>query len=473
MTMSNLGDLLCSEQSTSKKIIFFDGIHHRSITHAQLDQLANHVAAGLRGQGIDVEDRVAIVASNGPEFIACYLGTLKLGAVAVLIDPQLPPNLLQQLLDDSAAKLLFTDRGISTKIPVVNLQDDFENFLITQSIKSFLPTADHVALLLYTSGSTGPPKGVTITHRNHLARIQYRVGHSQVCMVTTPYCHMNGLFQMQRALAAGCDLVIMHDFQAENCLQLIEQYGVNLITGVPTIMTLLTKKLSATSTWNVQSVTKIISSSAPISRNLYDTIKKTFANATIFIGYGSTEAGPGIFIEHPTLPTPEMSVGYPNPNIEYRLVDQVLHVRSPYMMAKYNSQDKAFTPDGYFITNDLFRVDSQGFYYFIGRADDMFVCGGQNIYPRYLESILETHADVLQAAVIGMPDLIKGVKPYAFVTLQNGCQIVSGQLETYMKSRLPANQCPRKIWIVDVLPMTGTNKIDKSDLEQQAQTLLG
>jgi acyl-CoA synthetase (AMP-forming)/AMP-acid ligase II len=472
MTISNLGDLLCSKDSESKKIIFFDGVQHHSVTHAQLDHRANHVAAGLRGQDINVGDRVAIVASNGPAFIACYLGILKLGAVAVLIDPQSPPDLLKQLLDDSAAKFIFSDRDINTAIPLVNLHKDLQNFLIPQSIESFCPSPTDLALFLYTSGSTGLPKGVTITHQNHLARIQYRLPHAQTCMVTTPYCHMNGLFQMQRALAAGCDLVVMSEFQAKNCLQLIDQFGVNLITGVPSIMALLTKQLSVTPNWNVSSITRIISSSAPISRNLYDTVKKTFANAKIFIGYGSTEAGPGIFIEHPTLPTPEMSVGYPNPNIEYRLVDQVLHVRSPYMMTNHNNHNKAFTLDGYFITKDLFSVDSQGFYYFLGRADDMFVCGGQNIYPRHLESILETHENVIQSAVIGLADQVKGVKPYAFVTVKNDCQLGSSQLEIYMQSKLPANQCPRKIWIVDALPMTGTNKVNKNDLEQQAHKLL-
>jgi len=472
MTISNLGDLLCSTNSESKKIIFFDGVQHHSVSHAQLDHLANHVAAGLQNQNINVGDRVAVVASNSPEFIACYLGILKLGAVAVLIDPKSPPNQLKQLLDDSAAKLIFSDRDINTEISVVNLHKDLQDFLIPQSVESFCPSPTDLALFLYTSGSTGFPKRVTITHQNHLARVQYRLPHVQTCMVTTPYCHMNGLFQMQRALAAGCDLVVMNEFQAKNCLELIDQFDINLITGVPSIMALLIKQLSVTSNYDVSSVTQIISSSAPISRNLYDNIKKIFADAEIIIGYGSTEVGPGVFVKHPTLPTPEMSVGYPNPNIEYRLVDQVLHVRSPYMMVNLNTNNRAFTPDGYFITNDLFSVDSQGFYYFLGRADDMFVCGGQNIYPRHLESILETHEGVIQSAVIGLADPVKGVKPYAFVTVKNNCQLESGQLEIYMQSKLPANQCPRKIWIVDALPMTGTNKISKNDLEQQAHKLL-
>lgn len=472
MSISNLGDLLCSTDSESKKIIFFDGVQHQTISYSQLDRLACQVGAGLQAQGIDRLDRVAIVASNGPGFIACYLGILKLGAVAVLVNPKYPTGLLNQLLDDSAAKLVFVDFDICTKIPVVDLRRDLQNFLVPKLIQSFCPASDDLALLMYTSGSTGLPKGVTITHHNHLARIQFRLPPAQTCMVTTPYCHMNGLFQMQRALASGCNLVVMNEFHAKNCLQLIDQYGVNFITGVPSVMALLIKQLETLTDYKVNSVTRIISSSAPISRNLYDAIKKTFTNAKIFIGYGSTEAGPGIFVEHPTLPTPEMSVGYPNPNIEYRLVDQILHVRSPYMMTKYTNHGTAFTSDGYFITNDLFSIDSQGFYYFLGRADDMFVCGGQNIYPRNIESILETHVAVIQAAVVGIADEIKGVKPYAFVTVHSDCQIESNQLEIYMQDQLPANQCPRKIWIVDALPMTDTNKINKRNLEQQAKKLL-
>ena len=188
MTISNLGDLLCSTNSESKKIIFFDGVQHHSVFHAQLDLLANHVAAGLQNQNINVGDRVAVVASNSPEFIACYLGILKLGAVAVLIDPKSPPNQLKQLLDDSAAKLIFSDRDINTEISVVNLHKDLQDFLIPQSVESFCPSPTDLALFLYTSGSTGFPKRVTIAHQSHLARVRYRLPHVQTCMVTTPYC---------------------------------------------------------------------------------------------------------------------------------------------------------------------------------------------------------------------------------------------------------------------------------------------
>jgi long-chain acyl-CoA synthetase len=471
-SISNLGDLLQLNLVDSKKIIFYDGSNFCTTNYVTLDTQAQYLAQGLIKHNICAGDSVAVVAGNSVEFLTAMLGILKMGAVAVLIDSQAPTAQLNQLLASNVVRLIFADRPLDTQVKTVHLAD-LSDFSVTQNFKSIVPDSDTVALMLHTSGSTGQPKTIKITHKSFLNRIQDRPPETQTFMVTTPYYHMNGLFQLLRALVAGCKLVGLHKFDAKNCLQLIDQFGVNLITGVPSIMALLTNQLSVTSDWNVSSVTKIISSSAPISRNLYDTIKKAFANAEIVIGYGSTEGGPGIFVKHPTLPTPEMSVGYPNPNIQYRLIDQMLQIRSPYMVAPSEQNFQSFTSDGYFVTNDLFRTDSQGFYYFLGRADDMFVCGGQNIYPRHIESILESHSNVLLSVVIGVEDEIKGIKPYAFVTVKSCSGLNQQQLQTYMRDQLPANYCPRNIWIMDQLPTLGNNKIDRVQLKQLALTLLG
>jgi long-chain acyl-CoA synthetase len=472
MTVVNLGDVLQINGSESKKIVFFDGSVFHTTSYSELDQQAQYLAQGLIRQGLTVGDCVAIVSGNSLEFLTVMLGTLKMGATVVLIDVQAPATMLDQLLTNTGAQLVFSDRHIDTVVPTIDLKHGLGDFLVSQQFESIVPEPDAVALMLHTSGSTGQPKIIKVTHTNFLSRIQDRPPASQTSLISTPYHHMNGLFQMQRALAAGCDLVGMHRFNADDCLKLIDCCQVKTITSIPTVMSLLVRAADAND-YELTTVNTVIVSSAPMSRNLFDTVKQTFSRAKVLIRYGSTEGGPGMFVEHPTLATPDMSVGYPNPNIQYRLVDQVLQIRSPYMAVNSDQQPQSFTKDGWFVTNDLFRVDQQGFYYFLGRADDMFVCGGQNIYPRHIESVLESHDDVVLSAVVGVEDEVKGVKPYAFVTVKSPSTVNQLQLQTYMRGLLPANFCPREIWIVDQLPTLGNDKIDRSQLKKLAQTLLG
>lgn len=471
MSISNLGDLLQLNLLDSKKIIFYDGSNFCTTNYITLDTQAQYLAQGLIKHNISAGDSVAVVASNSIEFLTVMLGILKMGAVAVLIDSQAPTAQLNQLLTNNAVGLIFADRPLDTRVKTVNLTD-LTDFSVAQTFESTVPDPDTVALMLHTSGSTGQPKTVKITHTSFLNRIQDRPPAAQTSMVTTPYHHMNGLFQLLRALAAGCELIGLHKFDAHNCLTVIDRCQVNFITSIPTVMSLLTKA-AENNNYQLHTVNTILVSSAPMSQNLYNSVKRIFAQARVLVRYGSTEGGPGMFIEHATLPTPDMSVGYANPNIQYRLVDQVLQIRSPYMVARSEQNSQSFTSDGYFITNDLFTVDEQGFYYFLGRADDMFVCGGQNIYPRHIESILESHSDVLLSAVIGIEDEIKGIKPYAFVTVKSSSGLNQQQLQTYMRGQMPANYCPRNIWIVDQLPTIGNDKIDRVQLKRLALTLLG
>jgi acyl-coenzyme A synthetase/AMP-(fatty) acid ligase len=471
MPITNLGDLLQLNLLDSKKIIFYNESDFCTTNYVTLDTQAQYLAQGLIKHNISAGDTVAVVASNSIEFLTAMLGILKMGAVAVLIDSQAPTAQLNQLLTSNAVGLVFTDRPLDTQVKTVDLAD-LSDFSVAQTFESVVPDSHTVALMLHTSGSTGQPKTIKITHNNFLNRIQDRPPAAQTYMVTTPYHHMNGLFQMLRSLVAGCDLIGLHKFDAHNCLKVIDCCQVNFITSIPTVMSLLTKA-AENNNYQLDTVKTILVSSAPMSQNLHDNVKRTFPQSQVLVRYGSTEGGPGIFIEHATLSTPDMSVGYPNPNIQYRLIDQVLQIRSPYMVARSEQNSQSFTSDGYFVTNDLFTVDKQGFYYFLGRADDMFVCGGQNIYPRHIESILESHSDVLLSAVIGIEDEIKGIKPYAFVTVKSSSGLNQQQLQTYMRDQLPANLCPRNIWIVDQLPTIGNDKIDRVQLKRLALILLG
>ena len=240
----------------------------------------------------------------------------------------------------------------------------------------------------------------------------------------------------------------------------------------PSMLSMLLQEEQLLKKTNLLSVNLIICASSDISQHLVDNIYKYFTRAELRNTYGSTEVGGGIlFGPHPMgLPTPRGSVGYPNKNFQCRLVDGILEIKGPLLAKGYTTKKELFKKDGFFSTNDLFEVDNNGFYYFLGRADNMFKCGGYSIYPESIESMLEKHPAVISAAVIGVPDEVKGHKPYAFVL--RSADITETELKEYALKNGPSYQHPRRIWFVDVMPLNGTNKIDKKELMKRAITQL-
>jgi acyl-CoA synthetase (AMP-forming)/AMP-acid ligase II len=212
-----------------------------------------------------------------------------------------------------------------------------------------------------------------------------------------------------------------------------------------------------------------------------ESIHGALPKAKVTNAYGTTEAGPVVFGPHPKgLPQPDNSVGYPHPKVQLRLVDGgdrnarqgVLEMKCPAVMNGYHNRPDVtppFTPDGFYITGDVLRRDDNGFHYFVGRTDDMFVSGGENIYPTDVEKMLERHPDVAQAVVIPVDDDIKGTKPVAFVIPKAGHAPTEDAIKTYALENAPAYQHPRFVWFVDDLPLASTNKVDRNALRKLAQ----
>ena len=350
---------------------------------------------------------------------------------------------------DAGAKLVFCDpahrEDCPADIPVVCFGCDgaesFEGFVDPGPFETIVPEPDEPAMFLYTSGSTGTPKGVVLTHRGHIWVAQTRLGGQDLSrhryLIAAPLCHMNALALSLLACMAHATIVLLPQFSAPAYIEAIGRHRATWLTALPPMIAMML--------------------------NEHELLAQT------------------VFGPHPRgLPQPEMSVGYPHPQVALRLVDGenrdadqgVLEMKSRALMRGYHNRPdlpQPITADGYYITGDVFRRDPDGFFYFVGRTDDMFVSGGENIYPTDVERMLERHPDIAQAAVVPIDDEIKGQKPVAFIVAEPGRNPSEAEVKRFALANAPAYQHPRFVWPIDKLPLASTNKIDRGALRRMAQ----
>jgi acyl-CoA synthetase (AMP-forming)/AMP-acid ligase II len=477
---SNLGDLIDRGRPLEKAAVIDLGGERppRERSYAELDALADGVARLLMERGLARGERVAILSANRSEFIAAYFGILRAGLVAVPVNFKFPPRQIDFVLRDSDARLVFCDALRRKDVPVDLPAVDLATLSPGPRFEPVKPSPGETAMFLYTSGSTGRPKGVVLSHQSHLWVVHTRLGgkdwsHHRL-LIAAPLYHMNALALSQLAAAAHATVVLMPQFSARDYIEAIEKYRCTWLTAVPPMMAMMLREKDLLERIDLSSVELLRMGSAPVSASLMERLHALFPKASIVNAYGTTEAGPVVFGPHPNgLPQPELSVGYPHPGVALRRAEGVLQMKSPAMMTAYHKLPEAtraaFTDDGYYRTGDVFSVDENGFYTFVGRVDDMFVSGGENIYPSEVEKMLESHPAVEQAAVIAVPDEIKGAKPVAFVVLKRNRQAGEEELKHYALDNAPAYQHPRRVWFLPELPLAGTNKVDRKALARRAE----
>jgi acyl-CoA synthetase (AMP-forming)/AMP-acid ligase II len=367
-------------------------------------------------------------------------------------------------------------------------EDGYQALLDPGDFETVRPAADEIGMFLYTSGSTGRPKGVPLSHAGQLWVIEAR---GQVdpdysahrFIVAAPLYHMNALIFSKLVFASHASMVLLPEFRAPAYIEAIERYRCTWLTSVPTMLAMVAREKDTLARTDLSSVRIARMGSAPVSQKLYDDLREVFPNALITIGYGTTEGGPSCYGAHPDgLPQPGMSVGYPRPDCDARLVDGddmdadqgVLHCRNPSVMPGYHNLPEktaeVLSADGWYDSGDIMRRDENGFHYFVGRVDDMFNCGGENVYPGEVEKMLEKHPDIEQACVVPVPDEIKGYKPSAFVVPVDGKQLEEQAVKEFALANGPAYQHPRQVVFLPSLPLTGTNKIDRNALTEQAKS---
>jgi long-chain acyl-CoA synthetase len=457
----------------------------RPVSFRELDAGCNAVARGLARAGLKPGDRIGILSLNRSEFVATLLGAMRAGVIPVPVNIKLAAESVAFILKDAGASMVFAERDLRRLVPsglhVVEFGADFDRFLDAGPYKAFEPAPDSIAIQPYTSGSTGRPKGVLLTHygQNWSRRI---LAHTRgtterdVILVAAPLYHKNALNAIKQGLTAGATLPLLPQFDIGRYIEAIGNYRCTVISGVPTMMAMLLTRKDQLAGIDTASVRTIMMGSAPSSPQLIKDLRAHFPNAEPLLVYGVTEGGPVPLGPHPEgKPRPTGSLGVPYPGTEAKLVggpsanEGELVLRNPgNLLGYHNLPDETAKRlrDGWYYTGDVCRRDRDGFYWFVGRTDDMFVSGGENIFPGEIEALLLRHPAVHQALIMPFDHELKGQVPYAFVVKRSGTGVSEEELKQFALANGPAYQHPRRVFFLDQLPLSGTNKVDREQLRR-------
>lgn len=462
----------------------------REYGYAEFDAACGRLAAGLRERGLGKGDRVGVLARNRVEFLEVVFGALRIGIVPVPINAKLPADGVKFIARDADLEVLFHDeehaKALPAGLPGLALESCHRDFAGLDPLPPEALPPDAEGLLLYTSGSSGRPRGVVHSHASQRWMVEtllppaaFRLPGQRV-LVAAPLYHKNGMLSSKMALGMQAAVVLLPRFTAEGYIQAIDRHRCTSIGGVPTMFALVVRERALLAESDLSSVQRITIGSAPLTGALLEAVQRVFPNAAIVNGYGTTETGAAVFGVHPDgLPTPPLALGHAIEGIELRLVggesdaEGELWIRSPGVMDGYlklPDVSASRIEDGWYKTGDLMRRDSLGFYFFVGRSDDMFVCGGENVFPGEVEALLERHPEVHEAAVVAVDDSIKGQIPVAFV-VRKGDTLDEEAVKKFAIQNGPAYQHPRQVFFLDALPLAGTNKVDRRLLTERAAAL--
>ena len=485
------------------------------LDYKSLNALANQVANLLVSRGIRPGDKVALSCPNLPQFPAIYYGILKTGAVVVPLNVLLKGREVAYHLEDSDAKAYVCFEG-TPELPMgsegwagFNQAECETFFLVTatpgadsaidgaetlgaaladqpSTFETVVTEATDTAVILYTSGTTGQPKGAELSHSNLLLNAltcnrQFGVADQEVHLITLPLFHSFGsTVQMNAGFAVGATLVLLPRFDAEKAVALLQKEKVTFFAGVPTMYWALLSALTDEVDVDLlaSNLRIAVSGGASLPVEIIRQFKDRF-HVQILEGYGLSETSPlATFADRSCAPRPG-SIGVPIWGVECRLVDDdwnivegtdtigEIAIRGHNVMKGYYNRPEATAEvlrDGWFRTGDLARRDADGFYYIVDRAKDMIIRGGFNVYPREIEEVLMTHPEVSLAAVVGVPHDSHGEEVKAFVIREPWAEVSVQELLSWGKDQMAAYKYPRIVEFVSALPMTSTGKILKREL---------
>jgi long-chain acyl-CoA synthetase len=472
------------------------------LTFAALNQRVQGLAAHLQQAGIRQGDRVGVLLPNCVAIPLSYFATQKIGAVTVILDARLKGKELQGVLKDAAVKLLIVHQQLRAeaeeafkelgRIPlwVVNGEGD-ENFEKRFSVPAAPASlsqlrADDDALILYTSGTTGEPKGVVLGYRN-LAQYPRVMGEMGITDASTirgcilPMSHIVGPIVCNEVADKGFTLVIFDQLNPVTLLEGIQQHRVTVFESVPIVFQLLlgVRDLANYDTGSVK-IAAMMGTSIPLP--LLRAFQSAQPHIKVIQGYGLTETSPMITLVEPERAETKMgSIGRAVPGVEVKIVDEAgkevaigelgeIITRGPHVMKGYFRKPEATAArirDGWLYTGDVGKVEADGYYYHLGRRDDMIITGGLNVYPAEVENLIYTYQGVQETIVFAIPDPKRGHVIGAALVARPGVNIVERELLTFLRGNLANFKVPQKIVVRDSLPRTSSGK-----LIREADTLL-
>ena len=467
-------------------------LDERALSYRDLDELSARVASWLAGRGITPGDRVGLMAPNTLEFVELYYGILRAGAVVVPMNPLFKSREVSYHLSDSGAALAFAWHGVAdqaaegarsagTDLVIIEPSGLAETLARSDPVPAVADRApSDTAVILYTSGTTGQPKGAELTHANLISNIEVTrttllgLRPADVMLGALPLFHSFGqTVVMGCAIATGGCLTLLPRFDPVRALEIIKRDQVTVLAGVPTMYTAILHSAGG-SAGDVASLRLCVSGGAAMPVELMRAFEKQFG-CMILEGYGLSETSPVASFNHPDRDRKPGTIGQAIAGVEMRIQNDdgdplpsgeigEIAIRGDNVMKGYwrrpRDTEEAME-GGWFRTGDLGRVDAEGYFSIVDRKKDMIIRGGLNVYPREVEEVLYEHPAVAEAAVIGVPDQLLGEEVAAVVTLKPGASADPDQLREHVKRQLAAYKYPRHVWIVDELPYGGTGKILK------------
>ncbi|MEV8596150.1 long-chain fatty acid--CoA ligase [Streptomyces sp. NPDC052012] len=466
-----------------------------TLTYAELDDASARVAALLRDRGVQPGDRAALTMPNVPLFPVVYYGILRAGGVVVPMNPLLKAREVAFTLRDCGARTALVFPPFADEVAraaaetgtacLVTEPLAFDDLLRACEPMSGIVerTDDDPALILYTSGTTGTPKGATLSHRNLAANTAttaetlLQVGPDDVLFGGLPLFHAFGqTCALNTAVAAGATLTLLPKFEPARALEIMARDGVTVFLGVPTMYAaLLHTELPGG--FDAHRLRLAVSGGASLPVEVLHGFERRFG-ATVLEGYGLSETSPVAAFNHPDRPRKAGSIGQPIRGVEMKLVAEdggaVPHgevgeiaIRGENVMSGYWNRPEATAEairDGWFHSGDLARADEDGFYFIVDRKKDLIIRGGYNVYPREVEEVLYEHPAVAEAAVVGVPHPVHGEEIAAVITLRPGARATPEELRDHVKDRVAAYKYPRIVSFTAELPKGPTGKILKREI---------
>ncbi len=493
-------------QRFPRRTIIFEG--KAKISNAQLKEYVDSFARYLELIGVNEGNKVAILSGNSKEYIISFLAIGKLGAIPVPINTFLKGKEIDYILQHSEAKVLITEgkfEGELNDAPSVKelsrivwidsaptLDDRNLPFEEGLSIKDYehiedRPGLEDTAVILYTSGTTGKPKGVMLSYKNLFSNIENivaigKLSHKDRFIVYLPMFHTFTLTAtVLLPLYLGSPIVVIKSIRPfSNIFKQTLLKRVSVFMGVPEVYNALSKaKLPWYFMW-FNRIRYFISGGAPLPKATLERMRKKFKRAKLLEGYGLSECSPVVCVNRPEL-AKDLSVGPPLPDYEVKIVDEELMelptgeigeiivkgdcVMQGYYKNPYETENTVI--NGWLRTGDLGYVDEDGYVYIVDRKKDLIICKGINVYPREIEELLNAHPKVEISAVVGKKDEHHGEIPVAFVKRAEDAELKEAELRTYLKDKLASYKIPKQFIFLEELPLNATGKVLKRVLRDR------